>query len=288
MVNENKIPIEVVNKKPVETVAELKEVNWWTKNPIKKSNLSKSAQDLVNRKSGSEYVSENKEGYGPMGFTDEALQVAQSYAIMNRIRNEFPNVASLLDWKREATLGFLKANGALSGYRVNHTFYVPFRDDYSKDGPTAWANYRNKIESYTDDICAKVGPQFREELREARKALTDYIHKEYYDLLPKWPSVGQVNVRGFEANVGGSYPYGSSKHIVWNCLGWITVTDRHPVYMTFEAEFSGSPEIKVLVLNVDKMKEIEEDAKYNFEGAKRRISGGESRYRQIDWDSKYV
>ena len=61
--NNNTIPIEV--KKPFETVYELKETNWWEKYEIKKSNLSKSAQDLVNKKSGSDYVSKNKDDYGP-------------------------------------------------------------------------------------------------------------------------------------------------------------------------------------------------------------------------------
>lgn len=143
MVKENFEPI-INQQKLVEEVRELEEVSWWKEyqDSVNKSKLSLSARNKVISRSGSDFVSERgKEGYGPMPFGDEALQIAQSYAIMDRIRNEFPNVARLLDEKREAALGFLKANGGLSGYRVNHIFYVPFRDDYSKDGPTAWANY---------------------------------------------------------------------------------------------------------------------------------------------------
>jgi len=35
------------------------------------------------------------------------------------------------------------------------------------------------------------------------------------------------------------------------------VTDRRPTSDTFEASFKGSPEIKLLILNLDKLKEIE-------------------------------
>lgn len=56
MPKQNIIPIE--NKKPTETVYELKDYE------IKKSPLSASARSKVINKSGSNYVSENKEGYG--------------------------------------------------------------------------------------------------------------------------------------------------------------------------------------------------------------------------------
>jgi len=35
------------------------------------------------------------------------------------------------------------------------------------------------------------------------------------------------------------------------------VTDKRPSNDTFEASFKGSPEIKLLILNLDKLKEIE-------------------------------
>jgi hypothetical protein len=60
------------------------------------------------------------------------------------------------------------------------------------------------------------------------------------------------------------------------------VKDERPSTYTYKAQFSGSPEIKVLILNGNDMRRIENDASYDFEGAKQKISGGESRYRQID------
>lgn len=58
MVNENLINL-VNNKKPVELVQELKDYE------LKVSPLSPAARKKVINKSGSNYVSENKEGYGP-------------------------------------------------------------------------------------------------------------------------------------------------------------------------------------------------------------------------------
>src|SRR5438105_4493171 len=57
MVNENLKPIE--NKKPFETVQELE------KYEIKTSKLSPAARAKVIKKYGGNYVSENREGYGP-------------------------------------------------------------------------------------------------------------------------------------------------------------------------------------------------------------------------------
>jgi len=123
-----------------------------------------------------------KEGYGPMPFGDEALQVSQSYAIMNRIRNEFPNVARLLDWDRETVLGYLKDRAALSGYKINHSFYVYHRG--YNDGVKVWREYKDEIERYAGEICQKLGSQFYEELRPARQVLAEHIHQKYYDKFP--------------------------------------------------------------------------------------------------------
>ena len=67
------------NKKPVEIVQEVNENNWWQEKqtPIKKFNLSPSARSKIISKSGSDYISENKEGHGPMfnfGTLIQALQ----------------------------------------------------------------------------------------------------------------------------------------------------------------------------------------------------------------------
>jgi hypothetical protein len=87
----NLVSIEV--KKPFEIVQELKDYE------IKKSPLSLTARDKVINKSGGNYISDNK-GYGPMPNDGEEL------------RGYFPFIATLLEYNRNGTIAFLKANGA--------------------------------------------------------------------------------------------------------------------------------------------------------------------------------
>jgi hypothetical protein len=113
----------------------------------------------------------------------------------------------------------------LAGYIVSHNFNVPYVG--FNDGVKVWSQYRDEIEKYAAKICQQLGSQFYEQLRPARNVLADHIHEKYYDRLPKWPSVGETNVASVELDTGSSYSY-NPYHIVWNCLGWVTVTDERP------------------------------------------------------------
>jgi hypothetical protein len=66
MVNENNLKLMIENKKPFETVYELKDYE------VKKSPLSPAARSKVINKNGSNYLSNNKEGYGPCFVCDLA------------------------------------------------------------------------------------------------------------------------------------------------------------------------------------------------------------------------
>ncbi|MCE8162933.1 MAG: hypothetical protein I3273_00775 [Candidatus Moeniiplasma glomeromycotorum] len=289
--NNNFIPIQSIEKqKLVEEIRELTETPWWQEyqSQVGKSPLSPAARGKIISKSGSDYVSENKWGYGPMpSDNDDILIIAGSQSIMNKIRRDFPNVATLLDWNRNLTLGFLDKKGALSLYRGTDAFRVPcsHSDNYSKTGPAAWQEYRKKIKEYVDNISSRGNAsRYHEVLAPAREVLVGYIHEEYYKVLPCWPDVGQTNTRSFEANIGSSYNHGTSSQVVWNCMGWIEVTDKRPASDIFEASFRGSPEIKLLILNLDKLKEIEDFVQVRgIESAKDHIKNRQPTY-QITWE----
>jgi len=284
----------IEKQKLVEEVRELEESSWWKEyqSSINKSNLSSAARSKIISKSGSDFVSERgKEGYGPMPVDSQALMIAGSQSIMSKIERDFPNVAILLRWNQKATLGFLKEKDAFSAYRGQNAFRVPCSktDDYSKTGPAAWSEYLTKIRQYVSEICQRT-PAIElhfEKLRPAREVLANYIWDEYYKVLPYWPSVGGTNERSFEADKVDSYEH-SGNHIVWNCLGWIYVKDERPAYEIFKASFSGSPEIKMLMLDLYRMREIEEGARSssNFENLKRKIERESGYYGGlIDWDN---
>jgi len=63
-----------------------------------------------------------------------ALMISKSQSIMEKISDDYPTIATLLDYNRSGTIGFLKANGALSGYKIVHSFKVPYsgKDDAIK------------------------------------------------------------------------------------------------------------------------------------------------------------
>jgi len=287
--NNGFIPIQNIEKqKLVEEVRELTETSWWQEyqSQVNRSPLSPATRGKVIGKSGSNYISENEGGYGPMDNNDAVLTVAGSQTIMNKIRRDFPNVATLLDWDRDLTLGFLQRKGALSLYQGTDAFRVPcsHRDDYSKSGSEAWQEYRRKIDEYVSNVCSRgnAGKHY-EELGPAREVLVGYIHEEYYKVLPYWPEVGKTNSRSFKADISGSYNYGSSRQVVWSCLGWINVEDKRPAHEIFMASFSGSPEIKLLILNLDKLKQIENVCiSRGIEDAKNHIRNERPSY-QLTW-----
>lgn len=288
------IPEKIEKQKLVEEIKELTETPWWQEyqNQVDKSPLSPAARGKVVSKSGSEFVSERgKEGYGPMPVDRQALMIARSESIMSKIESDFPNVARLIKWNYDATLGFLRSKHAFSAYWGEKPFDVPcsHEDNYSKTGPAAWTEYHEKIREYVSQLCKRTAAihDHYEKLGKARKGLVDYIWDEYYRILPYWPSVGGVNSRSFEANTNGAYE-NSDNYIVWSCLGRIYVKDERPGYEIFKASFWGSPEIKLLILDLYEMRRIEGSIENNpaeFENLKRHIKNKEDRYQGlIDWD----
>jgi hypothetical protein len=96
--------------------------------------------------------------------------------------------------------------------------------------------------------------------------------------------VGGTNTRSFKADISGSYNYGSSSQIVWSCLGYIEVTDERPATDIFKASFKGSPEIKLLILNLDQLKKIENMCvNRGIEDAKNHIRNERPTY-QLTWN----
>ena len=191
-----------------------------------------------------------------------ALMVSKSESIIRRINNDYPTLSQLFVYNREGTIGFLKANGGLYGFSLSHEFNVPHSGN---DNFKAWSDYRDAIEHYLEKICDRVkaddpltgeSRSFREELRPARKALSNEIHNQHYIKFPLWPSVNSEQSSRVELDTGNHYDSGAYL-VIWTCVGWIKITDKRPQENKFYAEFNGSPDIKLLVLDNDRLKELE-------------------------------
>jgi hypothetical protein len=115
----------------------------------------------------------------------------------------------------------LKKNHALSGYRlVSHDFTYSFSDSETKSGPGAWSKFLREVKVYVEKIHREnLGNRLFGELDAAREVLSEYIHEEYRRILPFWPDIGETKTESFKASISGSYAYGSSSQIVWDCLG---------------------------------------------------------------------
>lgn len=299
MVNENNLKPIIDSKKIVEEVRELEESSWWKEyqGSVVKSPLSKAARSKVINKSGSNYVSENKEGYGPMPFVDEAnaLIVARSQAIMSEMERDYPTVVRLLNYNRAGVIEFLKAEGGLSAVEVIHDFNV--RSTSTSDyGPEVWRKYKDEIYVYVDELCKKLvdengRPIYQEELKPARRTLGEHIYDEYYRKLPRWPNPFCENIEWIDVNVGGSYRSGSF-YVVWNCSGYVKVHDKNEGFCAFRARFTGSPEIRVLLVNLDFLATMERRFRGNIEGGKRFIDseqdGRRDRGIQYSWERRYL
>lgn len=218
--------------------------------------------------------------------SQSALMVSKSESIIRRLNNEYPVLSQLFAYNREGTIGFLKANGGLYGFSLSHDFNVPHSGN---DNYKAWSDYRDAIERYLEKICDGVKANdplrgemrsFREELRPARKVLSDEIHNKHFIKFPYWPSASNEQASLVELDTGGNYDSGAYM-IIWSCVGWIKVTDKRPQYDKYIAEFSGKPDLKLLVLDNDRLRELESTVRTKgIEEGKKMVN----KTRSVTWD----
>jgi len=222
---------------------------------------------------------------GPMPFVDEAtaLIVARADTIMVRLSRDYPNIVEIFKHNPKGTVEWLKAEGALVGYNVVHKFEINFegKNDTERSGPKAWQEYRNKIEEYVADRCKEwsdKGGNFESRLRPAVKALSDHIHEKHEKSYSRWPEVGGLpNVGSIELNIGGSYE-ADGYYILWSCIGWMSIADERPRKHVYRAEFRGSPDMKILQIDLYMLRDLNRRVNSLREGveeAKRMIDAKE-------------
>ncbi|CAI2179680.1 18449_t:CDS:2 [Funneliformis geosporum] len=105
-----------------------------------------------------------------------ALMISKSESIIHRLKNEYPNLTTLMEYNREGTIGFLKANGGVKAI----------------------------------DPQSGVERKFKEELRQARKLLTNEIHDTHFIRFPYWPTVEEGEQESsVELDTGSVYDTGA-------------------------------------------------------------------------------
>lgn len=197
-------------------------------------------------------------------FLNQAVELFKSSELLSiSLARNFPKVNELAKHNVSGTLSFLKMQKILSAYLTTHKFIIDYKGKQGEKGFEVWKKYKTEIENYvnklTDEWERKEGinDEFKEKLLKMRQVLTSCIHDEYYKKLPLWPNVGEENKEVLNLNVNESYDYNDFFHIIWSCVGLIDITDRRPETLVYEAELKGDPIIKILSLDLAKLKRLE-------------------------------
>jgi hypothetical protein len=69
--------------------------------------------------------------------------------------------------------------------------------------------------------------------------------------------------------------------LFWSCVGWINIKDTRSKY-EYKAHFDGKPDLKILVFDTNKLKNIEELTEKDYKGAQKLV---DNMTEKITWDN---
>ncbi len=204
--------------------------------------------------------------------------------IITIIKNDYPEIKELLEYKRDATLVFLNSQGAMAIYKGSAQLnvakdvkdwdeFVKFAASYSKyivqQGIQKYQakednlpDQKKKFNKLQDTI---IGP--------AIEMIANTITREYLNRFPSWPDSGtqsdtiEIKLKsGTEAN---------DLRIYWTCSGSVFVKDtKYDIPKNgckYRAEFSGKPEFQLCIFDLKKIEFCNNMAKKNMKLLKSRI-----------------
>ena len=197
--------------------------------------------------------------------------------ILTIFANDYPQLKELLDYKRDATLVFLKSQGAMAIYRGSLGF------ECAKDVKD-WAQFIQFSKDYTQQIVqAGLQKYQREEegLEEKKKQfnnlnlalvspavemISSIICEEYLNKFPSWPTCG-TQEDYIKIDIKSHLEY-QQKRIYWACRGSIFVKDTRYASprngCLYRAEFSGKPEFLISYFDLERIRHCNEMAKKNI------------------------
>lgn len=205
---------------------------------------------------------------------DEILVPYIPNTIMTLFKKDYPYIQELLEYKRDGTLAFLKANGAIAFYQGSLGL------DVKKD-VKCWADFIEFSKNYTKKFVQEGLQKYQNDEKNNEKkkfeildmgflepailTISNGINDEYLRRFPKWPQSGTqedyINVymkSSLDTN---------SIRFYWLCRGTILVKDtkydRPKNGCMYRAEFSGKPEFQLAYFDLQKIKQCNEMAQKN-------------------------
>ena len=207
-------------------------------------------------------------------------------SLITSIKEDYPYIKELLEYERDATLVFLKAQSACAFYKgcldlrvekevKNWSDFIEFSRKYTRkivqDG---LQKYQGK-EQDVDDRKKKFGILSMELLSPAIESISNAINDAYLKRFPCWPTNGSQNDY-IEPLVKG-YIEQNDIRFYWVCNGSILVKDTKfdtPINgCPYKAEFSGRPEFQLAYFDLDKIKTLNQLAEDSMPLLKERIDG---------------
>ena len=205
--------------------------------------------------------------------------------ILTIFENDYPQLKELLDYKRDATLIFLKSSGAMAIYRGSLGLKC------AKDVKD-WAQFIQFSKDYTQEIVQAGLQKYQTEeegLEEKKKQfnnlnltlvspavemISSIICEEYLNKFPSWPTYG-TQEDYIKIDIKSHLEY-KQKRIYWACRGSIFVKDtkyESPKNGCFfyRAEFSGKPEFLISYFDLEKIRQCNEMAKSNIKLIKKKL-----------------
>ena len=212
--------------------------------------------------------------------------------ILTIFENDYPQLKELLDYKRDATLIFLKSSGAMAIYRGSLGLKC------AKDVKD-WAQFIKFSKDYTQKIVQAGLQKYQTEeegLEEKKKQfnnlnlalgspavemISSIICEEYLNKFPNWSNNGVTQEDYIKIDIKCHLEY-DQKRIYWACRGSIFVKDtryaspRNGCF--YRAEFSGKPELSISYFDLEKIKLCNELAKRNMNLIKKKIDELDEKY----------
>jgi len=207
-----------------------------------------------------------------------------SNTIINIIKTDYPEIKELLEYKRDATLVYLKAYGAMAVYtgkvelKVQKDVkdwdeFVKFAEEYSIFIVQEAMNKYNREEAHLDDAKKKYSKLEMDNLKPAIISIANEINRQYLKRFPSWPSSGtQEDYITIDLK---SSLTAKDLIIYWSCIGEIFVKDTkfdYPINGNlYRAEFKGKPEFLYSIFDMEAIRQFNEFAKKDIKKLKSRI-----------------
>ena len=220
-------------------------------------------------------------------MTEEGEEIMIPYvpnSLITSIKNDYPYIKQLLEYKRDATLIFLNAQGACAFYKgsldlkvekevKNWSDFIEFSRNYTKkivqDG---LQKYQSKEED-VDDRKKKFSILDMGLLSPAIESISNTINEAYLKRFPFWPSSGSQN--DYINPLVKGYIEQNDIRFYWICNGTILVKDTKfdtPIDgCPYKAEFSGRPEFQLAYFDLDKIKTLNQLAEESMPLLKEKI-----------------